>query len=135
MCQLRCAAIGSLNGPHGSDSQNSKDDGTTEGVIRFIQTSVHRPIHHVFKSVEKCTEAAMSLQDERQKTSGSYMPLVCWRCDAPMKIKTIEPAMAGRYDEIVYKCPTCDIERKRTAVRVDHDGPALGVVLFPSGLS
>jgi hypothetical protein len=59
----------------------------------------------------------MSLQDERQKTSDSYVPLFCWRCDAPMKIKTVEPAKAGPYDEIVYKCPTCRIERKRTALR------------------
>ena len=61
----------------------------------------------------------MSLQDERQKASDFYMPLFCWHCDAPMKIKTIGPAMAGPYDELVYKCPTCHTERKRAALRID----------------
>jgi hypothetical protein len=61
----------------------------------------------------------MSLQDVRQKMNDSHMPLFCWHCDAPMKIKTIEPAMAGPYDELVYKCPTCHTERKRTTPRVN----------------
>jgi hypothetical protein len=61
----------------------------------------------------------MSLQGERQNTSERYVPLSCWHCDAPMKIKTIEPGMAAHYDEIVYKCPTCRSERKRTVLMVD----------------
>jgi len=61
----------------------------------------------------------MSLQDERQNTSERYVPLFCWRCDAPMKIKTIEPAMAGTNDEMTYRCPTCRLERKRTILRAD----------------
>jgi len=61
----------------------------------------------------------MSLQGERQKASDHYVPLSCWHCDAPMKIKTIESATAVPYDEIVYQCPTCHTERKRTVLRAD----------------
>ena len=61
----------------------------------------------------------MSLQGEPQKMSGSCMPPFCWRCDTPMKIKTLGAAIAGPYDEIVYKCLACHIESKRTALRAD----------------
>ena len=61
----------------------------------------------------------MSLQGEPQKTSDSYLPPFCWRCDTPMKIKTIGSAVAGPYDEIVYMCLACRIESKRTALKVD----------------
>ncbi len=35
----------------------------------------------------------MSLQYQRQKPQDFYIPEICWRCDAPMKIKTIMPSM------------------------------------------
>ena len=60
----------------------------------------------------------MSLQNERLKTHDLFMPVVCWRCDAPMRIKTIAPAMLSpSLDEVVYSCPACHIERKRTVMR------------------
>ena len=37
----------------------------------------------------------MSLLNEWQRPRGSSMPLICWRCDAPMKIKGITPAMSS----------------------------------------
>jgi hypothetical protein len=49
--------------------------------------------------------------------ASSAKSVVCWRCDAPMKIKTIEPAMAEPYDEIVYQCPACHLERNQIAAR------------------
>jgi len=63
----------------------------------------------------------MSLQGERQKTHDPFDKfLICWRCDAPMRIKTITPAMTStRLDEIVYRCPACTIERKQIVSR-DH---------------
>jgi hypothetical protein len=33
--------------------------------------------------------------NEHQKTSDPAMVIICWRCDAPMKIKTITPAMTS----------------------------------------
>ena len=64
----------------------------------------------------------MSLQSERQKTHHlSRMSVVCWRCDAPMKIKTIVPVLlSSSLDEIVYSCPACHIERKRNVMRGDR---------------
>ncbi len=60
----------------------------------------------------------MSLQGERQKPHDFPMSVICWRCDAPMKIKTIAPAMLSpSLDEIVYSCPACHIERKQTVMR------------------
>jgi hypothetical protein len=60
----------------------------------------------------------MSLVSERQKTHELSMHVSCWRCDAPMKIKTIEPAMLSpSLDEIVYSCPNCRGERKLTVMR------------------
>lgn len=60
----------------------------------------------------------MSLQGERQKTHDLSMHVSCWRCDAPMKIKTIEPSMLSPgLDEIVYGCPACSEERKQTVMR------------------
>jgi hypothetical protein len=63
----------------------------------------------------------MSLQGERQKTHDlSNMSVVCWCCDAPMRIKTIAPSMlAPSLDEIVYRCPACHMERKRNVMRAD----------------
>jgi hypothetical protein len=61
----------------------------------------------------------MWVQDERQKTQ-DLMSVVCWRCDAPMKIKTIAPSMlSSSVDEIVYNCPACHIERKRNVMKAD----------------
>ena len=46
----------------------------------------------------------MSLQYQRQKPRDFYIPEICWRCDAPMKIKTIMPAMTfPLLDEVVYR--------------------------------
>jgi hypothetical protein len=62
----------------------------------------------------------MSLQDQRQKTHDFVMPVICWRCDAPMKIKTIAPAMLSpSLEEIVYSCPACHMERKRTVMKAN----------------
>ena len=62
----------------------------------------------------------MSLISERQKTHEFLMPVSCWRCDAPMKIKTITPAMLSpSLDEVVYSCPACHDERERTVMRAD----------------
>ena len=62
----------------------------------------------------------MSLQDERQKPYDFPMSVVCWRCHAPMKIKTIAPGMLSpSLDEVVYRCPGCHIERKQTVMRAD----------------
>ena len=46
----------------------------------------------------------MSLQSERQKTHDLFdISVICWRCEAPMRIKTIAPSMlAPSLDEIVY---------------------------------
>jgi len=60
----------------------------------------------------------MSILNEHQKTAAPFMPVICWRCDAPMKIKTITPAMTSApLDEIVYRCPACTIERKQVISR------------------
>lgn len=63
----------------------------------------------------------MSLVSERQKTHDFLMPIICWRCDAPMmKIKSITPALLSpSLDEVVYSCPACHDERKRTVMRAD----------------
>jgi hypothetical protein len=58
----------------------------------------------------------MSLQDEprieRRKMRFLSIPVICWRCDAPMKVKTVIPAMTfPSRDEIVYSCPGCHDER------------------------
>jgi Zn finger protein HypA/HybF involved in hydrogenase expression len=63
-------------------------------------------------------EAIMSILNEHQKTSDPVIAVTCWRCDAPMRIKTISPAMASTsLDEIVYRCPACNIERKQVVSR------------------
>ena len=60
----------------------------------------------------------MSFLNEHQKTLTPFMSVICWRCDAPMKIKTITPAMTSApLDEIVYRCPACTIERKQVVSR------------------
>ena len=62
----------------------------------------------------------MWLLNEWQRPLGSSMPLICWRCDAPMKIKVITPAMSSApFGEIVYVCPACNLERKQTVPRGD----------------
>jgi len=62
----------------------------------------------------------MSLMNEWQKPLSSIMPVVCWRCDAPMRIKTIAPTMSySPRDEIVYVCPACNLERKHVVPRGD----------------
>ena len=63
----------------------------------------------------------MSLVSERQKTHESLVPVICWRCDAPMKIKSITPAtLSSSLDEVVYSCPACHDERKRTVMRANQ---------------
>jgi predicted nucleic acid-binding Zn ribbon protein len=60
----------------------------------------------------------MSILNEHQKMPFPFMPVICWRCDTPMKIKTITPAMTSApLDEIVYRCPACTIERKQVVSR------------------
>jgi hypothetical protein len=63
----------------------------------------------------------MPLQGEHQKRHDLFdMSVICWRCDAPMKIKTIAPAMLfASLDEVVYSCPACHIERKQNVMRAD----------------
>jgi hypothetical protein len=62
----------------------------------------------------------MSLLNEWQKPAGSIMPVICWRCDAPMRIKTIAPTMSSApLDEIVYFCLACNLERKKIVPRGD----------------
>jgi hypothetical protein len=57
----------------------------------------------------------MWLLNERQKPRDFYMPVICWRCDAPMRIKTIAPTMSSApLDGIVYVCPACRLERQQT---------------------
>jgi hypothetical protein len=42
----------------------------------------------------------------------------CAHCDIPMKIKTITPTMfAQTVDEIVYCCPACEAETKKSIKR------------------
>jgi len=62
----------------------------------------------------------MSIQAERQRTYALHASTSCWLCDGPMKIKTIEPSMlVPSFDEIVYRCPSCQIERKQSVMRAD----------------
>jgi hypothetical protein len=59
------------------------------------------------------------IQGERQKPH-DLMSVICWRCDAPMKIKTLAPSMlSSSVDEIVYSCPCCHSERKRNVMKAD----------------
>jgi hypothetical protein len=60
----------------------------------------------------------MSNLNERQKTSARFIPVICWRCDAPMMIKTIAPAMTSALlDEVVYRCACCSDEKKHIVSR------------------
>ena len=60
----------------------------------------------------------MSLQNELQKARPFHVPLICCRCDAPMKIKTITPTMTSpSLDEVVYRCPACNDEIEQTVLR------------------
>ena len=62
----------------------------------------------------------MSLVIESPKTQYAIMRVICCCCDAPMAVKTIEPAMmAPSLDEIVYGCPSCGDEARRTVTRAD----------------
>jgi hypothetical protein len=66
----------------------------------------------------------MSLQVElrinRGKPRAFYMPVICLRWDAPMKIKTITPRMTfAPLDVVVYACPACKIEIEQTVLRTD----------------
>jgi hypothetical protein len=63
----------------------------------------------------------MSLASEGPKTQRVLMREICWCCDAPMRVKTIGPAMsAPSFDEVVYGCPSCGDEIKRTVMRADE---------------
>lgn len=74
----------------------------------------------------------MSLHEFR-KAKAVYLPVTCWRCDAPMKIKTIIPAMTSPpLDEVVYRCSACKIERTRIVLRNgkgSSEGPQLAAPL------
>ncbi len=62
----------------------------------------------------------MSLQYQRQKPRDFDILEICWRCDAPMKIKKKMPATTfPLLDEVVYSCPACHLERKQTVRRDD----------------
>jgi len=57
-------------------------------------------------------------QDAFPKLGGSPMPVTCSRCDGYMKIKMIIPTLlAQTVDDIVYVCPSCGIETKKTVQR------------------
>jgi hypothetical protein len=61
----------------------------------------------------------MSLASEGPKTQRVLMREICWCCDAPMRVKTIEPAMSAHSDEVVYGCPSCGDEIRRTVTKAD----------------
>jgi hypothetical protein len=62
----------------------------------------------------------MSIQTEGQKPHALLTSVICLHCDAPMTIKTIEPSiLASSVDEIVYRCPACQLERKKSVIRAD----------------
>jgi hypothetical protein len=62
----------------------------------------------------------MSLVSERRKTHELSTRVICWCCDAPMVVRTIAAAMLSpSLDEIVYGCPSCGDEIKRTVMRGD----------------
>jgi predicted RNA-binding Zn-ribbon protein involved in translation (DUF1610 family) len=61
----------------------------------------------------------MSLASESPKTQRALMREICWCCDAPMRVETIEPAMSAHSDEVVYGCPSCGDEIRRTVMKAD----------------
>jgi hypothetical protein len=62
----------------------------------------------------------MSVQAEPQKPHAPITSVRCWRCEATMTIKTIEPSMvAPSLDDIVYRCSACRLERKQSVMRAD----------------
>jgi hypothetical protein len=61
----------------------------------------------------------MSLASEGPKTQRVLIREICWCCDAPMRVKTIEPATSARSGEVVYGCPSCGDEIRRTVRRAD----------------
>ncbi len=64
----------------------------------------------------------VSPQYERLKPRDFNLPVVCLRCDAPMKIKTITPVISfAPLNEVVYACPACRMEMKKTVLRIDSE--------------
>lgn len=60
-----------------------------------------------------------SPQYERQKTPDFNLPMICLRCDAPMKIKTTTSVISfAPLDEVVYACLACKMEIKQTVLRI-----------------
>ena len=60
----------------------------------------------------------MSLLNESSRAHPFDMPVICWRCDAPMRIKTITPTITSpSLDEIIYSCPACHDERTQTVLK------------------
>jgi Zn finger protein HypA/HybF involved in hydrogenase expression len=114
----------------GSDKENGPDcpgQGRPIRLVNFAQTAWFArstiqsgEVGITIKDVQptECTEAKMSLHELR-KAQTSYLPVICWRCDAPMmKIKTIIPAVAEpSLDEVVYSCPACKSERALNILR------------------
>jgi hypothetical protein len=64
----------------------------------------------------------VSPQSERRKSRDFNMPLMCARCDAPMRIKTTTPVISfAPLDEVVHACPACKMEMKQTVLRIDPE--------------
>jgi predicted amidophosphoribosyltransferase len=58
-------------------------------------------------------EGIVKPEDALLQLRGSYMPAMCVRCDAPMKIRTIIATQCAQpVDDIVYACPSCGIKTK-----------------------
>jgi hypothetical protein len=77
----------------------------------------------------------MSLQYQRQKPRDFYIPEICWRCDAPMKIKTIMPSMTFPLLDEVFRLPhrkkaDCSEGRQRSERRPQLAASGLGMDLF-----
>jgi hypothetical protein len=54
-----------------------------------------------------------SQQYERREACNFDLPVICVRCNAPMKIKTTTPVISfAPLDEVVYACLACKIEIK-----------------------
>jgi len=60
----------------------------------------------------------MSIQAERQKKLTLHPAASCQLCNGPMTIKAVRPSMlASSLNEIVYRCLTCEIERKQSVMK------------------
>ena len=95
---------------------------TGSGLVNFKQTHLIQdaPCGHVDEKENSGlnAEVTMSLQYQRQKPLDFYIPEICWRCDAPMKVKAIMPSMTfPLLDEAFIGLPPCHIERKQTVLR------------------